>query len=285
MTLIAAIFVLTLELYLQNTGQYRQLDWFSAWQDKLAEWFGESFVYQTRFGLALILLTIPLLLLVSIALLDGFFQAMVLLVLSCYILFISIGPQSLKQSFEPYFEALQRQDEEAAFLALQQASNSEDVPESDDLIRNATRVILVESQSRYFGVIFWFVVLGVFGALFYRLCHLYRTSCKQEANEDHFPVVDDLVYWLDWLPARLTGFLFLMLGDFVKGFYRLKDYVLDTEVSNAQVISETGVSALGVELGLSDNNPDENKNAIALVERTVIFYLILVAVLQLGFGL
>jgi AmpE protein len=280
MTLISVLIVISLEYYFRWGAEHRSFSWFSSLQEKLEDQFAEHKFWSGWGGISVILLLPILVMWLFLNIFSGAFYLLVLFIVACLVLFMTIGPKPLKTSLKSYFDAMERGDEEAAYLALQQESALEDVPESEDLIRNATRVILVESQIRYFGIIFWFIFLGPFGALFYRLAQIYHCSCKQNANDEHFQLMSILVHWLDWAPSRLTSLLFLLTGDFVNGFYRVKDYLVDLDANNNQLISETGIAALGIDIGMAASDIQENKDALAMVERTVIIYLVAVAVLS-----
>lgn len=280
MTLIAILLVFALEYYFQWGAEYRQFDWFYRLQETLEDKWGELGFFQGWGGVVLILGLPPIILWLLLSLLSGFFYYTVLLLVSCCILFLTLGPKPLKHSFSTYLAAMERGDEEAGYLSLQQECPGEDIPQSDDLVRNATRLILVESQTRYFSVLCWFIFLGPFGALFYRLAHLYYCYCKRQEYDEHLTILTVLLHWLDWLPARITSLLFLLTGDFVNGFYRVRDYLTDLNASNRQIISETGVSALGIKLGMSESCLQENKDALAMVERTWIVYLVAVVALS-----
>ena len=129
------------------------------------------------------------------------------------------------------------------------------------------------------SVIFFFILCGPFGALFYRLANEYYAMCVREENEEHADCCRQLLHWLDWAPARLSSVLFLLTGDFVRGYYRLKDFFADVESSNKHIISETGISALGLEMGVNQEDIKENKDALDMVNRTLIIYIVLVAAL------
>ncbi|TQV82784.1 regulatory signaling modulator protein AmpE [Aliikangiella coralliicola] len=279
MTLLTVLLVVALEYHFQWGAEYRSFGWFSSLQEKLDDMFGEHSFFEGWGGIGLILLIPVLIVGLFVGIFDGGFYYLILFIVSCVVLFLCLGPRPLEVSFRSYFEAMERGDEQAAYLLLNQESQAEDVPEGDEIVRNATRVILVESQARYFGVLFWFIFLGPFGALFYRLAHQYYCDCKKHNKEEHLPLMSQLLHVVDWLPARLTCFLFLLTGDFVNGFYRVKDYFADLSANSQHIISETGVAALGLEMGVSDQGIKENRNAMAMVERTLIIYVVVAAAL------
>lgn len=279
MTLIAVLIVISLEYYFCWGEKYRSFKWFDFLIEKLEDSFSNQSFWHSWLGLGVVLLGPVILLWLFLGLFSGVFYSLVLFITACVVLFMSIGPRALTPSFKTYFEAIERGDQEAAYLLLQQESVLGDIPESDDLVRNATRSIFIESHNRYFGVIFWFIFLGPFGALFYRLVYQYYSICKQNANDEHLQLLGQLMHWLDWAPARVTSLLFLLTGDFVNGFYRVKDYLVDLDANNQQIISETGIAALGIDIGMSNNDVSENKSALTLIERTLIIYLVVIAAL------
>jgi len=294
MILISLLIVLALEFHFKIGSQYRDFKWFEKARNFLAEVFSSRSFFDSWGGICVILLSPVLILYGFVSIFDGIIYSLVLLVVSIVVLFLTLGPISLEKTFENYFESMDRDDLEGAYLHLKQddvelgavadtdiepEEQNPDTPENDELVRNATRKILVESQKRYFGVIAWFIFLGPLGALFYRLSHIYRDACLTSEFDEHLPLMDSVIHWVDWVPARITSLLFLLTGDFVKGFYRIKDYLYDADANNDQLISDTGIAALGLEMGVSTGGVDENHSSIELVHRTVIIYLVIAAVM------
>jgi len=292
MILISLLIVLALEFHFKIGSEYRDFKWFDKFRDLLTDIFSEKGFFESWGGVCLILLSPILVLYGFVSIFDGILYEFVLFLVSVVVLFLTLGPISLEKSFEHYFESMERDDLEGAFLHLQQddgqrsqepdtesEQQNPSLPEGDELVRSATRKILVESQKRYFGTIAWFIFLGPLGALFYRLSHIYRDSCLNREFDEHLPLVESVIHWVDWVPARITSLLFLLTGDFVKGFYRVKDYLYDADASNDRLISETGIASLGLEMGVSSTDVDENYSSIDLVHRTVIIYLVVAAIM------
>ena len=282
MTLISLLLVLALEFHFKLGSEYRDFTWFTKARDYLTSLFSEQDFFDSWGGVAIILLTPVLVLYALVSMFDGSLYWLLLFLVSIVVLFLCLGPKPLEQSFKAYFDSMQRDDLEAAFLHLSQIhqdSENEDIPENDELVRSATRIILIESQKRYFGVIAWFIFLGPLGALFYRLSHLYRDHCVTQEFDEHLPLMNQLIHWVEWLPARLTSLAFLLTGDFVNGFYRVKDYLSDTDADNNQLISETGIASLSLDMGVSDGDVEENHRTIAMVRRTVIIFVVVAALM------
>ncbi|PHS14048.1 MAG: hypothetical protein COA86_16270 [Kangiella sp.] len=305
MILLSLIIVLALEFHFKIGNDFRgvrDFSWFKSMQNKLFDIFSDKDFFESWGGVALILLLPPIILMGFVNLFDGVLYWLVYLLISICILFISLGPESLEKSLKPYFDSVENDDVESAFIHSQGLSslksakltetneNEEDeesgdakesvdvnIPEADELVRNTTRQILIESQIRYFGVIVWFIFFGPYGALLYRLAHLYSNHCQESEFDEHTPLMDSVIHWINWIPARITSLLFLLTGDFVNGFYRVKDYLTDALADNWQLIAETGIAAQSLDRGISERNVDENTETMELVYRTAIIYLVFAA--------
>jgi len=305
MTLISLLIVLALEFHFKIGSEYRNFNWFNKTRQYLSDRFSKNDFFESWGGVAIILLTPIILLYGLLNLFDGSLFLLFTLAVSIIILFLCLGPLPLEKSFEHYFIAVEKDDLEAAYLHLNRIGSPNEtadgaeiagqvdieqddyielddpgISEKDELVRNATRKILTESQKRYFGVIAWFIVLGPLGALFYRLSYLYHAHCKAEEFDEHLPLMEQVIHWIEWVPARITSMLFLLTGDFMNGFYRIQDYLTDADADNNQLISETGIASLGLEMGINDGDVDENHRTMALINRTIIFYLVLGALIS-----
>ncbi len=304
MILLSLIIVLALEFHFKMGNDFRgvrDFSWFKSLQNKLFDVFSERSFFEGWGGVILILLLPPIILMGFVNLFDGVIYWLVYLLISVCILFLSLGPDSLEKSLKPYFDSVESDDVESAFKHSQALSSlrsakldekketeeessvdvedSADVniPEVDELVRNTTRQILIESQIRYFGVIAWFIFFGPYGALLYRLAHLYSNHCQEGEFDEHTPLMDTVIHWINWVPARITSLLFLLTGDFVNGFYRVKDYLADALADNWQLIAETGIAAQSLDRGISERNVNENTETMELVYRTAIIYLVFAA--------
>ncbi len=286
MTLISLLIVLGLEFHFKVGGEHRDFTWFTKLRHYLAEFFSGKAIFDSWVGIALILLLPSILLYGVVSLFGGALHWLVLFCISVAVLFLCLGPKRLEDSYEPYFNSIAKGDLEGASYHLNEINVSlkriekMEGGEQDEIVRSATRSILIEAHTRYFGVISWFIFFGPYGALFYRLAHLYREACSKDGFDDHLPLVEQLIHWIEWIPARITSLLFLLTGDFVNGFYRIQDYLTDANADNSQLISETGIAALGLDMGVSDGETQENQLAMAMANRTIIFYLVLGAVLS-----
>lgn len=284
MILISLLIVLALEFHFKIFSELRDFSWFTKTRHFLFNQFSDKSFYEGWGGLLLIILLPVAVLYGFVSLFGGGLYWLIMFIVSVTVLFLSIGPKRLEESFDGYFKASESGDFEAASHHLDEINQSLnrldtiENGEQDEIVRDATRSILIEGHTRYFGVIAWFIFFGPFGALFYRLTHLYREACAKDGFDEHLPLVEQLIHWIDWIPARLTSLLFLMTGDFVNGLYRIQDYLTDADADNSQLISETGIAALSLDMGVSGDDTNENRAALAMANRTIIFYLVVGAI-------
>ena len=129
---------------------------------------------------------------------------------------------------------------------------------------------LAAVNNQLFGVVFWYIALGPLAVLVYRLISL----CQNET-----PLRDRAVWItniLDWVPARLTVVLYLLVGNFQQGFQCLLQRKSVTPAENNALLSEVGLLAVG---------PQEEKIALpaaqGLVEHAMVLCLVLLALFTL----
>ena len=126
---------------------------------------------------------------------------------------------------------------------------------------------LVQINGQLFAILFWYIFLGPLAILAYRLISL---SQNQKA-------VSQQALWLtnglDWLPARMTALLYLIVGNFQAGLRLFSKLFFSEPTKNKDLLSACGLQALG-------SGGDEQAAmplAEHLVEHAVIALLVLLA--------
>lgn len=95
---------------------------------------------------------------------------------------------------------------------------------------------------RLFAVLFWFILLGIPGALLYRLSALYA----ERANEDGAdPTAARWLWLLEWLPVRVMGFTFAIVGNFAGCYRAWRQCLTCRERATAEVLEAYLEGALG----------------------------------------
>lgn len=116
-----------------------------------------------------------------------------------------------------------------------------------DLVIASIETLLRTGLTRLFGVLFWFVLLGPFGAVLYFLSQLARG--RWEGESDFIAPVEQVVYLLDWLPARVLGISFAIVGNFEAAMKSWSGQAFQWLNANEGVVIAAGAGALGIRLG------------------------------------
>lgn len=253
MTFLALIISLALLQYWGSAGPVHLDDWFQEVIKKLAP---SGLSPSLQLAAAVLL---PALLVVWVqSLVSGWLFGAFSLVLMVLILLYSFGRGDFEAMVKQYREYCQRGDFEAAYLFAREEMSAKDGDEcpsnTEQLHRWVKERIAYLGFERWFGVIFFFALLGPAGALAYRLLHLYD---EQNEDPDQTAMLAQVLYMVDWLPARLLVFAFAVTGDWVGSREQVMASLQDTNTANATVIADAAHAALGLKATVfSDDNGD-----------------------------
>jgi AmpE protein len=252
-TFLALIIALTLLQYWGSASPVHTDDWFYKLVGRLS---GSGLSATLQFALAVLL---PALLVLWVqSLVAGMLFGAISLALMVFVLLYGFGRGDFEALVGQYREYCQRGDFEAAYLFAREEIPGE-IEEKcsgspEQLHRWMKEQICYMGFERWFGVIFYFAILGPAGALAYRLLHLY-------SELDDSPVPAEMVarvrYFVDWIPARLLVFAFALTGDWVGSREQVMTSLQDTTTANSAVIADAAHAALGLKATVfSDSNGD-----------------------------
>ncbi|CAH9056451.1 Protein AmpE [Pseudoalteromonas sp. CIP111854] len=206
---------------------------------------------------------------------------LVQLVLNTCVLLICFGCALQRARYKGYLNALTRGDNEAATLyALQMGQKRTELEQGGEWFG---QTLVWVNFRHYCAVIFWFVLLGAPGAVLYALTRSLFDAIDENSEHqmiNHSQRFQTMLHWLEWLPARITSFGYLIIGNFSKGTSCWLKYVLDFKVSNRSVVTSTALAAEQIEqqyIGCTY----EATCMMRLVKRNILFYLVLIALLTL----
>lgn len=207
------------------------------------------------------------------------------LLVNTLLLLVGIGCWSYREQYKQYLNAMERGDEEAAFLVMQQLRAAIGSKQE----QNSYGQLLVWLNFRYYAaVVFWFLLLGAFGVVTYVLVrHLQEGVAEDDkamyaaclANESK--AVDCVAHWADWFPARLFGLGFALVGHFSRASTALLGYFLDFTADNEQVITEVATAAETI-APESLNTLEDSSTMVQLAKRNMLFFLAFTAILTLS---
>ena len=218
-TLIAVVIALVVGHTMPALVALRRYDWFIRWLEWLAAQLGENATW--RGGLGLLYAVGPPLLLVALLqmALHGEYLGFASFLFALAMLFYAWGPRDLDHDVEAVVDA---PDATARYEAAHRLFPEREAPSLDGgaLVEAVFRCALW----RWLGVLFWFLLLGPFGALLYRLVAL----CAQGEARRRLPEAASLAATktlgvLDWPVAQLMTLALALVGNFDGVFTAWKD--------------------------------------------------------------
>jgi AmpE protein len=210
LTLIAVVLALVLGHIVPSLLAVRRYDWFIAWLQWLGRLLGGQSAWQGRFGL-LLAAGLPVLAVAGLQwLLGDRVYGLPLFAFSLALLIYTWGPRDLDWDVDAVIEARDGEARRAAAARLF-PEGGEPVLEGPSLVEAVFRCALW----RWFGVLFWFLLLGPAGALLYRLVSL---SAQGEALKVLPPAQGEaaklFIAILNWPVAHLMTFGLALAANF-----------------------------------------------------------------------
>lgn len=144
----------------------RQYTWYRAWLAWLSAHLGEGSFWRSRHGIALALMPVLAVVAVFQWVLDGPVYGLVGLVFDIVVLVYAWGPRDLDVDVEAVIDAHDVPTRRLAISRLDVGADA--MPDGPALVDAVFRSAL----QRWFGVLFWFLLLGPVGALLYRMVAL-----------------------------------------------------------------------------------------------------------------
>ena len=188
----------------------RQYGWFRQWVRWLDERLPGDGFWRGRFGIALALLPpLLLVLLFQLALADSVL-GLPSLVFGVVALFYTWGPRDLDIDVDAVVEAADPIARHAAAAPLWPARAP--VSMAGGALIGA---VFGSARRRWFGVLFWFLLLGPVGALLYRLAAIAaQGSANHLLPAETVDGARGLLAVLDWPVAQLMTFAMALVGNF-----------------------------------------------------------------------
>ncbi|MFQ5661008.1 MAG: hypothetical protein ACE5GZ_11325 [Gammaproteobacteria bacterium] len=285
MTLLSILIGLALEYFLGALDRIRNFTWF----DQYSEWLElRCSHYSIWPGPAGVLLTLagPLLVLMLIASGLGRISVVITFFLTVFIFVYSLGPE-LNNLINRYVAALEG-DNDTEIREIEERLTCVSPADEEGKV-TVIKSILIRAHEHIFGIIFWFIVLGMTGAMLY--CLVVRMKYKfNEIHGGYADAIRDLHSLLMWPSARLQALGYALGGslvDALEGWREVDGYTLDC---SEEIIATSGLCAIqfqtsdpdaGVE-GMSNTYIECIREAQALVNRTLIVWLTALGIMTLG---
>jgi len=282
--LVAILFVLLACRGLPELVRLRNFAWWREWLDKVGR---SSTVAVFAFGLAAPILLCAL---IQIAV-HGTLFGLIALAFAAVVLYLCWGPRDLERDVEAIAKAPDSERRAAALQALRADGAAVDVAFAGEALIEAT---FAAALKRWFGVLFWFTVLGPAGALLYRLAQLlaYAPDYARDLPAAQQEAAQRLALALDWAPAHLMALSLALASNFDAVFKTWRDYhkahgkgyfCLDLGFLPAIGRASVDADVAAEESGQDAHSPlVALEDAMVLVRRVAVVWLTLIALIVLG---
>lgn len=280
MVLITVLIALVVQRFANMAGWLR-----SSWFEIYLGWLRPVLAKSNKW-VAIVIVMLPVFFVLGIlhAFLMWRLFGLFYLVLSCAVLLFCMDARNIKNQLVKYFEFSEKQDVNGAVNVIAELT-TEPLPHNlAELDRVVTRLIFTKSYVNIFSVLFWFGVLNIYGAAGYTiLVLLRRLAVRVDGSFGDIAVAAGFIQdILDWAPTRFLSLTYALVGHFSQGFSYFLKHLKTGLNDNMNIAVESGLSALGLKIEENTGTWSENKAALDLIDRTLIIWIVIVALITLG---
>lgn len=288
MTLISLLIVMALERVTSKSPEWHVHALVGRYIQFLQgrNWYNEA----ASMSSILLFILVPALLVYLLDLLVN--NGMLTFILQLLVLWVCLGCPITRKNYKLYLQAAGRKDFEACSLHSLSFGN-----ESGDLDKVGQQLVFINYR-QYAAVIVAFILLGVPGVILYSIAKELQlfahkmslcSNNPEEVNEEVIGeckkenaelAIDKIMHVIDWLPVRITGLGFLIVGHFSRALTLWLPSLADTQSSAKSVLISVAVAAEEVEAD-QKNCIDEPCILVRLAKRNVLFMLVAVSVLTM----
>ncbi len=220
-------------------------------------------------------------------------HGLVYVLLATLVLFFALGPRDLRREVAEYRAAAARGDQAAAAQVAAAMLDADACQRRGPGLGSVAEAVFVQANNRLFGVLFWFAILGPFGALAFRISDLMRREAIQRADRGDAPagaqLLSDLCQRVHgviaFIPARLLALTYGVAGSFEESFAGWRSYLAAESDhffdANDRLLVHAGRGALGVAWDQARDEPERARAALALADAALYVWLVVLALLTL----
>jgi len=284
MNLISILLGLAMEYFLGPFDRFRNNGWFDNYTNWLELRCQRSPMWDGPVGV-LFTISLPVVGLLVLSWLLGQISVVLPYILAVLVFVYSLGP-NIDTLLNNYVQALEGNiAEDVAVIEGRLYQNPDQQQhEANQIISSA----MVRVHDYLFGVMFWFVVLGMYGALLFSVTLLLKKKFDG-VRSGYAIAVDELYNILVWPSTRLLAIGFALSGSLVDTFEAWRKVDGDTFNCSQQVMVMSGLGALQYE-EFQQSDDDSSKlrqiqlirETQALINRTLVIWLTVLGIMTLG---
>jgi len=282
MNLISILIALAVETLYKPVSDYRRYDWLLDNSSKVYQKLAAQPWCDGPVGVILMVAlpcSVVWLLAAMLAGVAGLFSFLFGLIVLIY----CIGPKDLLDDVRKFTDALRTNDIDAARGYAGEILGRDVDGDAVSLAEQVKEGITVTANSRVLGILFWFMIMGPVGAVLFRFtCLLYH----QDGWGGGFSrALERLHEIMIWPSARLSVIGFALAGSFVDTVSNWQSSSDFWQRNSDELLSVSSTGAVRHEM---DEPPEEGQpdidgvqNVLALMKRTLILWLVILALLTL----
>lgn len=276
MALIAILLALGLQWYFAIRYDLNDYDWFTPYVNFCQEKLQNTGVWAGYAGLAAIVVPVLLVIWLVNGLLGHGILHLVQIVFCAAVLWYCIDARSLEALFAEYFASGKTDDLVKDYIG-------KPVPRTKaGVARKMSNTILTNALHNLFALIFWFLLLGPMGSALYFVVSLVANDFA-DASKPFNEQAKTVRGVLDWVPVRLMGLSFALMGSFGKVFRYWISTVTDGIEQADEQVAHYGLTAIEADPRDSKGADNQESQEIAdLVFRSVIVWLVLLGAVTLA---
>ena len=279
--LLAILFVLVSMRFLPELARLRNFSWWETWFERVST--------SSPGGAAAICVAVPVLVcfVVQWATRGNLF-GLASFLFAALILFYCWGPRDLERDVEAVEKAPDSERRAAAAQTLRPDGQSAPLPFEPEALVAAT---FASALKRWFGVLFWFAVLGPAGALLYRLLQL-SAFAPGNADAPGAAQARRVVMAMDWLPAHFVALALAVGSNFDAVFKTWRDWHTthtDRYELNPGFLDAIARASVDADVAAGDGYAHDVHSplgalgdAMVLVRRVLVVWLTAIALIVLG---
>jgi len=277
--LVAILLVLVLIRFMPELARLRNFDWWTAWFGRVRA--------SSPAGAPLLCVGAPVVVCAIVQWgLRGSLFGLGAALLAAIVLFYCWGPRDLERDVEAIEKAPDTDRRVAAAQALRTDDRDGAVAFESEALVCAT---FASALKRWFGVLFWFALLGPAGALLYRLLQL----CAATTDAMQAAQTRRAIMAFDWLPAHFVALALAVASNFDAVFKTWRDWHAthtDRFELNPGFLDAIARASVDADVEADDEYGRRDphaplvalSDAMVLVRRVLVVWLTVIALVVLG---
>ncbi|EFE97910.1 beta-lactamase regulator AmpE [Serratia odorifera] len=220
---------------------------------------------------------------------QGLFFGVLTLALWVIISLLCVGAGIKRKHYRAYLKAARQGDAHASDQLAEELALIHGLPvdcSEADRLRELQNALLWINYRYYLAPLFWFVVSGPYGPIAlagYAFLRAYQTWLARHNTplERSRSGIDSVLHWLDWIPVRLVGVAYALIGHGEKALPAWFASLGDRRTSQYQVLTRLAQFSLARE---PHTDPVQTPRAAVTLARKVTMVVVVVVALLTIYG-